>query len=361
MIPNGLKRIARRALERLVARPARRAAHETAAPLAATVTLLGRRLERLEAEQAAARGETVRLAAALGCAEARLAEERERALRAESRLAGDSAAARSVTETLAGRIDHVEFSCFEATLSARAAAFRPPDPATPPAPRPDPVRLLSPAALDAKLATLAPAAHPLWKRTLEDSRRAYAGTPADSCSVEGNAVAAQFRRFLAPLLRGHVLDIGCGIQAKPLYLADWPDRLIAGVDPLAPAEPHPFVFAAGVAERLPWPDGVFDVAVAATSLDHVLHPARAVAECARVLKPGGHFVVWEWIVPEAAPYDPVNGPAAGVDAYHLFRFDGPSFARSCEPWFEIEESIAVPVPGSRSRFFSLRRRAAAAS
>ena len=46
----------------------------------------------------------------------------------------------------------------------------------------------------------------------------------------------------------------------------------------------------GSAEELPWPDGSFDCAVAAWMLYHVADLDRALAELARVLRPGGRLV-----------------------------------------------------------------------
>ena len=49
----------------------------------------------------------------------------------------------------------------------------------------------------------------------------------------------------------------------------------------------------GHAEVLPFPDGAFDRVVAVTVLCFVHEPDRAIAEMARVLKPGGRLVVGE--------------------------------------------------------------------
>ena len=353
MIPLPFKRFVSRLLERALGRAARRAAGEAAAPLSASLSLAERRLARLETELASRREEAERAAAERAATSGILAEALRRADDERSRIEKLERLVESLRDDLAALAGRSARDLAETVLAARHACLRTPDAGLPPAPRPDPVRLLSAAALEAKLAALAPAAFPAWRAALEAGRGAYAGTPSDSCSVEGNAAAGMFRRYLAPLLRGHVLDIGCGVQAKPLYLADWPDRLVAGVDPLEPAAPHPFTFARAAAEFLPWPDGVFDLAVAATSLDHTLHPERAFAECARVLKPGGRLVAWEWIVEAAPPYDPVQGPVIPPDAFHLFQFDMESFIRASRDYFVIEDIFTLP-PG-RSRFLTLRR------
>jgi len=46
-----------------------------------------------------------------------------------------------------------------------------------------------------------------------------------------------------------------------------------------------------VAERLPFPDGVFDLVVSTTSFDHRSDQRAGVLECARMLRPGGRLVL----------------------------------------------------------------------
>jgi ubiquinone/menaquinone biosynthesis C-methylase UbiE len=50
-------------------------------------------------------------------------------------------------------------------------------------------------------------------------------------------------------------------------------------------------FLAGTAERLPCADERYDLVVSTTSFDHWADQAAGVAECARVLAPGGHLVL----------------------------------------------------------------------
>ena len=115
-----------------------------------------------------------------------------------------------------------------------------------------------------------------------------------------------------------MLDVGCGPYAVPSYLQDYPLELLYGIDPLEPFEPHPFTFARGLAESLPFPDRVFDVVVAATSLDHAFSLDLALAEAARVIKPGGSFLVWDGFVKGSPKYDPSNEHLVPVDQFHLF-------------------------------------------
>lgn len=50
-------------------------------------------------------------------------------------------------------------------------------------------------------------------------------------------------------------------------------------------------FLEGTAERLPAGDGRYDLVVSTTSFDHWADQAAGIAECARVLAPGGHLVL----------------------------------------------------------------------
>jgi len=50
-------------------------------------------------------------------------------------------------------------------------------------------------------------------------------------------------------------------------------------------------FAEGTAEQLPLPDGSADLVISTTSFDHWADQRAGLAECARVLAPGGHLVL----------------------------------------------------------------------
>jgi len=92
-----------------------------------------------------------------------------------------------------------------------------------------------------------------------------------------------------------LLDVGCGggLIANPLAAAGF---RVKGVDRSAPslesarahASPGADVeYAVADALKLDEPDGAYDVVLLMDLLEHLDEPARAVAEAARVLKPGG--------------------------------------------------------------------------
>lgn len=107
----------------------------------------------------------------------------------------------------------------------------------------------------------------------------------------------------APLAGRHLIDIGCGPGHLARSLAG-KGATVTGVDPGAdaiaaaraevPGSPVPGLsFERASAETLPFPDGHFDGAIILNALHHVPKPDAALAEAARVLKPGCPMVIVE--------------------------------------------------------------------
>jgi SAM-dependent methyltransferase len=180
-----------------------------------------------------------------------------------------------------------------------------------------------------------------WRQiNFEDNPKEFAERPAGSCSV-GLGIDRMFAGFIAPYLSGRVLDLGCGPQAVPSYLAGYPAALISGVDPLEPFAAHPFQFHRGFAEFLPWDDGTFDAVINATSLDHCFSLDLVTSEIVRVLRPGGVLLVWEGFVKNSPPYNPSDPNLQPADQFHLFHFDEPWFEQHFSRAFEITEKLPV--------------------
>lgn len=119
---------------------------------------------------------------------------------------------------------------------------------------------------------------------------------------------------LAAVGRGDaVLDLGTGTGSVALLAAQavGDDGLVVGVDispemlALARARASALGLAnvelrEGRAEAIPSDAAAFDVLVASLSLMYAIDRDAAAAECARVLRPGGHFVAAVWAGPEEA-------------------------------------------------------------
>jgi len=108
-----------------------------------------------------------------------------------------------------------------------------------------------------------------------------------------------------------VLDVGCGTGYMLRVLAGrCPGAVeLAGVDPASSmiemartstADPR-VVVEVGCAEHLPYPDACFDLVVSTTSFDHWADQRAGLAECARVLVPGGSLVVADLFSPLLIP------------------------------------------------------------
>jgi SAM-dependent methyltransferase len=134
------------------------------------------------------------------------------------------------------------------------------------------------------------------------------GWQAASSSYEGFAGAT--RLFVAPLIEAvgvkpgmRLLDIACGTGLAAGAAAAAGARVTA-ID-FSPAMIvmarglHPAVnFQAADAEALPFGDASFDAVVSNFGVHHFEHPQRAMAEAARVLRPGGTFAFTIWADPK---------------------------------------------------------------
>ncbi|HWS38494.1 MAG TPA: class I SAM-dependent methyltransferase [Actinoplanes sp.] len=101
---------------------------------------------------------------------------------------------------------------------------------------------------------------------------------------------------LAPAPGEHILDAGCGTGRNLGTLleagavpqgVDFSPGMLAVARSRFPGVP---LFEADLQERLPFGDAVFDAVYCALLGEHLADPARAVAEFARVLRPGGRLV-----------------------------------------------------------------------
>jgi ubiquinone/menaquinone biosynthesis C-methylase UbiE len=98
-----------------------------------------------------------------------------------------------------------------------------------------------------------------------------------------------------------ILDVGCGTGYLLGRLAARAPQAeaLAGIDAASAmvevargaANDDRLRFVVGTAERLPWPAASFDLVVSTTSFDHWADQRAGLAQCARVLEPGGCLVL----------------------------------------------------------------------
>jgi ubiquinone/menaquinone biosynthesis C-methylase UbiE len=117
------------------------------------------------------------------------------------------------------------------------------------------------------------------------------------------AAIGEWRRRLTEAASGRVLEIASGTGAQFRWYA--PDAEVTALEPDASMRERARRRAAraaarvtvvdGRAERLPFADASFDVAVSAFALCTVTDPAAALAELRRVLVPGGALLLLEHV------------------------------------------------------------------
>ena len=104
---------------------------------------------------------------------------------------------------------------------------------------------------------------------------------------------------------GAILDVGCG-TGRLLRAAEarFPGAELVGVDPApqmvrqaqaSAGEGSSIRFHQAAAEKLPFPDSRFDLVFSTLTFHHWSDQAKAVAEIARVLAPGGRWLLADFV------------------------------------------------------------------
>ncbi len=135
-------------------------------------------------------------------------------------------------------------------------------------------------------------------------------------TMTGTPFSQEYKRRTFELLQAgrdqRILDVGCGTgdDVRALAAVVGPSGRVTGVDSSAAMISEarqrsetlslPVEFCVGDAHALAFPDGTFDGARTDRTLQHLERPAGALAEMARVTRPGGRLVVsepdWETLV-----------------------------------------------------------------
>ncbi len=138
---------------------------------------------------------------------------------------------------------------------------------------------------------------------------AYAVSEVHAGGIDLQAMLA------AAALRGHerVLDVGCGAghtalafarAAREVHGLDLTEAMLVQADGLARAcGIRNLRLRRGDVEALPYPDRHFDVVTSRLCAHHFVHPIVALAEMARVLRPGGLLLHSDSVSPEDSEQD----------------------------------------------------------
>ena len=109
------------------------------------------------------------------------------------------------------------------------------------------------------------------------------------------SAAATPRAYLDDMAPGTLLDVGCGSggYAAAMQARGWNVRGTE-LDPMAAQAArakHGIAVDVGELADIGYPDGAFDAITARHVLEHVQEPVGFLAECWRILRPGGRLVV----------------------------------------------------------------------
>jgi ubiquinone/menaquinone biosynthesis C-methylase UbiE len=182
---------------------------------------------------------------------------------------------------------------------------------------------------------------------------ATAENVAEHAARQVERVRQELREFLPLTGEERVLDSGTGAGVLALALAPLV-REVVGVD-LVPellaaareGAPPNATFVEGDATALPFETASFDLAGSRRTLHHLARPELAVAELARVTRPGGRIFVDDQI----APVDPLA--ALALDRFERAR--DPSHTRTL-PDIDLRHLFeANDLVVERTRFQSHRR------
>jgi SAM-dependent methyltransferase len=130
--------------------------------------------------------------------------------------------------------------------------------------------------------------------------------PAQEYAAEGypDGFRRHFdERFPDLFADADVLDLGCGFGGRTVRFLEYGARSVVGLEVTEEHVRHAEAFAAergvtdrvrfvvGTGEELPCRDASFDLITLMDVMEHVIDPARVLAECHRVLRPRGRVAL----------------------------------------------------------------------
>jgi SAM-dependent methyltransferase/uncharacterized protein YbaR (Trm112 family) len=126
------------------------------------------------------------------------------------------------------------------------------------------------------------------------ARRREPERPANRLQKQGwSATHRAFFEF-ARIPAGNLLDVGCG-PGSVRNRVDPQSVTYYGMDPIPTGEVDSFRFVRGVAEYIPFPEGMFATLVVSSALDHFCDLDAFFAEALRVLRPDGKLLIQQHV------------------------------------------------------------------
>jgi SAM-dependent methyltransferase len=96
-----------------------------------------------------------------------------------------------------------------------------------------------------------------------------------------------------PLEHAWILDIGCGIGTYVRKLQQIAERAYGiDIDPARVRQGHTGTLAVAVSEQLPFRTGALDAVLLNEVIEHVRDDKETLREACRVVRPGGHVVIY---------------------------------------------------------------------
>ncbi len=130
----------------------------------------------------------------------------------------------------------------------------------------------------------------------------------------------------------HVLDVGSGMGGPARYIAarlgcrvtglDLTESRVLGARELTRRADlqQQVQFQQGSATQMPFDEDTFDIAISQEAMCHMPQKARVIAECARVLNPGGTLAFTDIVVNQALTAEETTFLADGIAQFDLQTF-----------------------------------------
>jgi ubiquinone/menaquinone biosynthesis C-methylase UbiE len=118
-----------------------------------------------------------------------------------------------------------------------------------------------------------------------------------------------------------VLEVGCGPTGIIFELDNTQTRV--GLEPmelgdLVNDEKKKSIVKKGIGEKIPYTDNFFDIVLSFNALDHSVDPAKVIGEIYRVLREGGDFLLWIYVLRDG--YKFLQSLLNRLDPPHPFHF-----------------------------------------